>query len=150
MDVQGFDDMDAMFAAMNAAEDAANDGLLPAQVAIRDAVEERVYWVRAIAAYDLVIYGEVPPSAETQKRADFDVAENRQRGYLTGVAYSAAVGEDGEPGDTHVSQVIPIDAETFTMARGLGFPDFGSLTLDANLALARRLAEHEKQALGRP
>jgi len=144
MGVQGFDSLDGMFAAMGEMEDAANARLTPVQVALRDATEQRVYWARAIPDWDLVIYGEVPPNAETQEGADFDVDENRGRGYLTGTAYSAATGEHGEPGDTHVSEVIAISDETFRLARDLGFPDWNQIREPDNFALATRLALHER------
>jgi hypothetical protein len=143
-DVQGFDTMDGMFAAMQDMEDAANADLTAVQVALRDSPEQTVYWVRAMPEWDLVIYGIVPPNAETQKGADFDVNENRARGYLTGTAYSAAVGEDGESGDTHVSQVIAINDETFRLAQTLGWPTFSMLRDPENLPLAHRLALHER------
>ena len=150
MDVQGFGSMDEAFAAMEAAEAAANERLTPGQVRLRDAVTETVYWAKAIPEWDLVIYGEVPPNAVTQEGADFDVDENRARGYLTGIAYSAAVGENGEPGDTHVSEVIAISAETFGLAKSLGFPDWSRLREPENFALGTLLAAHERETLGQP
>lgn len=143
-DVQGFDSVEGMFAAMGDMEDAANANLTAVQVALRDSPDRTVYWVRAIPEWDLVIYGIVPPNAETQKGAGFDVNENRARGYLTGVAYSSAVGEHGEPGDTHVSEVIAISDETFELAKSLGFPDWSHLMLEENRALGQRLALHER------
>ena len=142
-DVQGFDTMDGMFAAMQEMEDAANASLTAVQVALRDSGEQTVYWCRAIPEWDLVIYGIVPPNAETQKGADFDVNENRARGYLTGTAYSAAA-EHGESGDTHVSQVIAISDETFGLARTLGWPTFSMLREEESRPLAQRLALHER------
>jgi hypothetical protein len=141
-------DLDGMFAAMGDMEDAANARLTPGQIRLRDAVDETVYWVRAIPDWDLVIYGVVPPNAETQEGAGFDVDENRKRGYLTGVAYSTAEGEDGAPGDTHVAEVIAITAETFEVARSLGFPDYSQLRLAVNMPLGRLLAAHERETLG--
>jgi hypothetical protein len=153
MDVQGSDNLDGMFAEMAEAEDAANARLTPGQVRLRDAVDETVYFANAKPEYDLVIYGVVPPNAETQKGADFNVNENRARGYLTGIAYSSAVGEDGEPGDTHVSEVIQITEETFEAAKSLGFPDWSQLLHPQNMetvSLGRYLARHERETLGRP
>jgi hypothetical protein len=150
MDVQGFDSMDEAVAAMNVAEAAANERLTPGQVRLRDNVAETTYWAHAIPEWDLVIYGTAPPNAETQKGAGFDVNENRARGYLTGIAYSPAVGEDGEPGDTHVSQVVPIDRTTFLLAKMLGWPTFSQLRADENnLVLAALLAKQERESLGR-
>lgn len=142
-------DLDGMFAAMADMEDAANARLTPGQIRLRDNTTETVYWARAMPDWDLVIYGVVPPNAETQKGAGFDVNENRARGYLTGVAYSSAVGVDGEPGDTHVADVIPIAAETFEVARMLGFPDWTGLRDPANMPLGVTLAAHERESLGR-
>jgi len=139
------DELDGMFAAMADMEDSANARLTPVQVALRDATEQHVYWAQAIPEWDLVIYGVVPPNAETQKGAGFDVDENRKRGYLTGTAYSTATGEHGESGDKHVSEVIAISEETFQLARDLGFPDWSQLLHNSeNLPLGMRLALHEK------
>jgi hypothetical protein len=134
---------------MESAESAANLRLSPGQIRLRDAVEETVYWACAKPDWDLVIYGVVPPVAETQKGADFNVIENRARGYLTGIAYSTAVPEYGESGDTHVIEVIQIPAETFEYAKSLGFPDWSQLTLPENAHLGRLLAAHERETLGR-
>jgi hypothetical protein len=148
--VQGFDSMDEMFEVMGRAENDANARLTAVQVALRDTTDQTVYWARAIPEWDLVIYGIVPPNAETQKGADFDVNENRARGYLTGVAYSATPGaEDGEPGDTHVSEVIAITEETFQLARSLGWPDYSQMRLEENRALGQRLSLHERATLAR-
>jgi hypothetical protein len=149
MDVQGFNSMDEMFAAMNAAELAANERLTAGQVRLRDAVTETGYWAQAIPEHDLVIYGETPPTAETQKGAGFDVNANRKRGYLTGTAYSAAVGENGESGDTHVSQVIPIPRTTFLVAKSLDWPTFSQLHEYDNRTLGALLAAAERESLGR-
>jgi hypothetical protein len=146
-DVQGFGSMDGMLAAMRKFEDIANSRLLPGQARLRDATTERCYFARAMPDYDLVIYGIVPPNAETQEEDGFNVDENRTRGYLTGIAYSTAVGEDGEPGDTHVSQVTPISEETFRLAQRLGFPDWQGIRETDNRDLARRLAQHEQESM---
>jgi hypothetical protein len=142
MDVQGFDSLDEMFAAMAASEDIANLRITPGQARLRDATTETVYWAQAVPEYDLVIYGKTPPNAETQKGAGFDVDDNRERGYLTGIAYSADL-EDGEPGDTHVSQVIPISLHTFTVAEALDWPRFSALREGDNRILGAALAQHE-------
>jgi len=135
--------MEEAFAEMEAAEASANADLTAVQVALRDSTEQTVYWVRAIPDWDLVIYGIVPPNAETQKGADFNVDENRARGYLTGTAYSAAT-ERGESGDTHVSQVIAVSEETFRLAEMLGWPTFSMLREEENRPLGQRLYLHER------
>lgn len=145
----GDEALDGMFAAMADMEDAANANLTPGQIRLRDQTDVTVFWCRAIPDWDLVTYGVVPPIAETQKGCDFDVAENRKRGYLTGTAYSTAVGTSGEYGDQHVAEVIAIDEFTFDLAKSLGFPDYSQLRLAENHDLGRRLAAHERETLGR-
>jgi hypothetical protein len=144
--VQGFDNMDEMFSAMAAAEDAANFTLTPGQIALRDDVESTRHWAQAIPDYDMVIYGATPPIAEIEAREPgFDVADNRERGYLTGVAFSVDT-PTGESGDTHVSQVIPISAETFALAKSLDWPTWSMLREREQRDLATRLAGHEADA----
>jgi len=86
--VQSFGSMDEMMATMAAAEDEANPHLTPGQIRMRDDIVSTTYWAQALPDIDVVIYGRTPPVAETQKGADFDVADNRERGYLTGTAFS--------------------------------------------------------------
>lgn len=148
MYVESFDSTEDAFAAMDAAEDAANSRLTPGQIRLRDDVEHVRYWVQAIPEYDLVIYGKVPPIAEVQPGAGFDVAENRQRGYLTGTAFSN-VEPTGEHGDTHVSQVVPITPTEFVLAQRLGWPDYAALRTINDLGhrvLGQRLAQCEQEA----
>lgn len=146
--IQGFDNMDEMYAAMAAAEDAANLHLTPGQIRLRDDTDHVRYFVKVVAEWGLVIYGRVPPIAETQASADFDVADNRERGYLTGTAFSNAVSERGEHGDTHVSEVVPITPTEFVMAERLGWPDFDALVATPEgQILGRRLAACEEAAL---
>ena len=52
--------MDEMFAAMSAAEAAANARLRPEQQAIRDATAERSYWFRPAAELGCTIFGDTP------------------------------------------------------------------------------------------
>jgi len=125
--VQGFDSMDEAMAAMAASEDAANRGLLPGQIRARDAVTETVHWAQVVVDWDMIIYGKTPPIADILARdPGFDVKDNRERGYLTGTAYSQ-VEPDGEPGDTHVSQVVPITPEIFARAESKGWPSFSEV-----------------------
>src|SRR5262245_66322326 len=116
MDVTGYNSLEEMFAAMNEAEDAANAGLLPGQIALRDDVENTRYWAQNRPEWDMVIYGVAQPNFIVKRSASFDVDENRSRGYLTGTAYSNAQPE-GEYGDTHVSEVVPISKAMFDLAR---------------------------------
>jgi hypothetical protein len=144
--VEGFDSMDEAFMAMDVMEDIANLDLTPAQIALRDDVENTRHWAQALPDIDLVIYGIVPPVADIMaKDPGFNVVENRARGYLTGTAYSAD-DERGDPHDMHVSQVIPISGKTFMLAKGLKWPTFSMLLERENRELGRRLAEHEREA----
>jgi hypothetical protein len=146
--VEGFDNLDDMFAAMGAAEDVANHRLSPGQERLRDNTLVTGYWAQALPDIDLVVYGKTPPSAETQVGAGFDVAENRARGYLTGIGFSADC-PYGEGGDTHVSQVVPITERVFVMAQLLRFPTYSMLREDYNIILGVALAECERLSLGR-
>lgn len=143
--VQGFDSMDDAMAAMAASEDAANRGLLPGQIRARDEVTKTLHWAQVVTDWDMIIFGQTPPIAEIAERdPGFDVAENRERGYLTGTAYSQ-VEPDGEAGDTHVSQVVPIDAEVFTLAQAAGWPSFSQVRTEPGLSiLLQRLAMAEQ------
>ena len=147
--VEGFDSLDDMFAAMGVAEDAANADLLPGQIQLRDDVTTRRYWAHPLPEIDLIVYGVTPPIAEIQPDAGFDVAENRARGYLTGTGYSPAVSSRGEPGDTHVSQVVPISEETFRLAESLNWPTWSMMMEPEQRDLGRALARHEADSLCR-
>lgn len=146
--VQSFDNLDEMTAYMAAQEDMANGQLSPGQIALRDDVETTRYWVRAIPDWDLVIYGKADTVADVRASGvDFDPVDNRERGYLTGTAYSASEPE-GEYGDTHVFDVIPITDMVFRLAQGLGWPTYSMLHEREMVPLARALAESERLALG--
>jgi hypothetical protein len=146
--VEGFDNLDEMFASMAAHEDEANRRLLPGQVRLRDDAENETFWAQPAPDIDLVIYGVAQPTFVVQRSADFDAADNRERGYLTGTAYSAATGaETGEYGDTHVSQVIPITRTVFRLAQTLGWPDWSRLVNDPECrTLGALLAKAEQDA----
>lgn len=145
MHVEGFDSMDQMMSAMAAHEDEANRHLTPGQVRLRDDVENTRHWAQALPDYDLVVYGIAQPNFIVKRSADFDVEDNRVRGYLTGTAYS--VGEaSGEYGDTHVSQVVPISEDVFLMAQMLGWPTWSGLHEQDNAPLAASLALAEQEA----
>jgi hypothetical protein len=134
--------MDEMMATMAAAEDEANRHLTPGQIRLRDNVDQVNYWAQVVLDWDMVIYAETPTVATIAEGSDFDVKDNRERGYLTGTAYSTAE-PDGEFGDTHVSQVIPIDKDTFDLARLLGWPSYSALREPDNQMLARMLSVNE-------
>lgn len=57
MHVETYDSMESMQAAMAAAEQAANERLLPAQIALRDAADHDVYWVRPAPEFGCLIFG---------------------------------------------------------------------------------------------
>ena len=111
--VRMFDSWDAAMAAMQADEDAANARLTRSQRALRDAADQTVYAVAVHYDGDLVVFHVIPPAEDAALRA---------RGYLTGTAYSAWE-PDGEHGDVHVSQVMPISRLTFVVAREEGWPN---------------------------
>ena len=143
MQVEGFNSMDEMMATMAASEDAANRSLTPGQIQLRDDVESTRHWAQALPEIDMVIYGVTPSVSEIiAAGAGFDVTDNRERGYLTGTGYSVDCPR-GESGDTHVSQVVPISAKTFHLAKGLDWPTWSMLRESDNRELGRRLAEHE-------
>jgi len=141
-----FNSIEEAFEAMDAAEQAANENLKPAQIELRDDVENRRYWVRAVPEWDLVIYGVAWTNAEVQPGADFDAAANRARGYLTGQAYSVDT-PHGEHGDTHVAQVLPIDAETFEAAKAADWPTYTGLRDPEYVELTVRLSHAEARML---
>lgn len=128
-----FDNMEDMHAAMRAAEEAANTRLTAAQIDLRDDTQQTRYWARVVPEYDLVVFGkafseeeayqsEVRAGATPEQAAQSrnGIRESRQRGYLFGIAFST-VEPDGELGDTHVFNVVPISRDTFDRARWLGW-----------------------------
>jgi|SRR4051812_12536479 hypothetical protein len=147
--VQSFDSLDDMMAAMAAAEDIANARLTPGQIALRDDMGHTRYWARALPDYDLVVYGRAETTGYLATcGVGFDPTDNRERGYLTGTAFSAWE-PGGEFGDTHVADVIPIDFLVFESAKAKGWPTYSMLHEDERCrSLARMLAISERQALG--
>jgi hypothetical protein len=144
--VEGFDNMDEMFAAMAAHEDNANRNMLPGQIRLRDDNENETFWAQPLPDIDLVVYGVAQPNFVVQRSAGFDAADNRERGYLTGTAYSAGA-DTGEYGDTHVSQVIPITRTVFRLAQMLDWPDWSRLVSDPDCrTLGALLAQAEQAA----
>lgn len=130
MEMREYNSLEEMQADMRAATDAANEGLYPAQIRMRDAVDTDSYWARLIPEYgNLWIFGECWSAARSRQsevdcgadaeEADYTagvLAESRRDGYLFGRCYSI-VEPDGEIGSTHVSQVCPISKELFEDAR---------------------------------
>lgn len=146
--VESFDNMDEAAAYMAAHEDMANAQLSPGQIALRDDTGHTRHWARAIPDWDLVIYGEAE-SIDTLRAngVEFDPVDNRERGYLTGTAYSAHE-PTGEYGDTHVFDVIPITARVYRLAETLGWPTYSMLHEEEYRTLAALLAGAEREALG--
>lgn len=137
---QSFDSFDAMMDAMAEAEQAANDKLFAAQIALRDDIEQPRYWYRWADEIDLHIFGEAY-SREQQHESD-EATERwvdvRKRGYLYGKAFSVYE-PDGELGDTHAATVLPITKAQFELARTQEWKvEQGD---DLNVALALRVAD---------
>ncbi len=133
MSMLGFDNWDDAIEHMREVERQLEGTLTPSQRALRlDRGHDR-YWMR-FTDYGFEIFGIAWSDATL--RADIekacatyggDVDEememfegNRERGYLTGYAWSEVLPE-GEGGDTHVSQVVPISKEMFERARAAGW-----------------------------
>lgn len=147
--IESFDNLDDMFAKMGEMEDEANARLTPGQIRLRDDLTRITYWVRAIPDWDLVVYGRAE-TVDVLRSAgvSFDPIENRARGYLTGTAFSATE-PTGEFGDTHVADVVPINALVFEAARYHGWPTWSMLHEDEYRILAQSLAIAERKSLGR-
>lgn len=143
--VIGFDSLEEADAYMAQAEAEANARLTPGQIALRDDVENTRYWAQALPDLDLVIYGIAQPNFIVARSADFDVVENRQRGYLTGAAYSLGA-TTGDYGDKHASEVVPISEDVFLMAQMLGWPGWSDLHEQDNAPLASALAIAERDS----
>lgn len=147
--VESFGSAEEMFAAMTEREAAANEGLLPNQIALRDDVEHTRVWLRLLpdGAGVLPIFGWSWSLREASGRersyyepktdnpdvaiadefgaAEFasiveGLRERRTRGYLYGECFSV-VEPDGELGDTHVSSVWPLTEEAFAEAKAHGW-----------------------------
>lgn len=147
MHIESFDNLDDMFKRMDDLTTAANERLTPGQVMLRDDVENTRYWAQPAPDMDLVVYGVAQPNSIVKRSCDFDVDENRARGFLTGTAYSAWTGgSNGEWGDTHVSQVVPINRETFEAALEAGCPSWSMLRETEHAELGRVLAQFEKRS----
>lgn len=136
-------DLAELMAHMRRREDAANLATRPEQRALI-AATETVYWMRFVSTYNVSIFGEswsLREAIEKERKfytldeagmpADPDgrlelmsisagLRERRERGFLFGRCYSVLEPE-GEIGDTHVSQVMPISRETFEEFRANGW-----------------------------
>jgi len=123
MSVQGFDNIDDMFAWMRSQEEAANTRVTPDQAEIGYGA----YWMRPYE--DIVIFGYVPTQTEREASeralgADDEeieyqretLADSHARGYRYGKAYSV-IEPEGEWGSTHISTMIQITQEQFTQAK---------------------------------
>ncbi len=142
--VRTFGSLEEMQAYMAGAEKAANEGLRPEQIALRDAIDT-VWWIRPYPEMSIMIFGETfgpakqlaneleyikdglaaPEGSEERVEAEREAAyyrqempERRARGYLSGRAYSV-IEPRGEIGDTHVANAWPISREAFEQAREL-------------------------------
>lgn len=147
MHIESFDSLDDMFARMDALTEAANERLTPGQIMLRDDVDNTRYWAQPVPDQDLVVFGVAQPNFLVKRSASFDVDENRARGFLTGTAYDVHTGpSNGEYGDTHVSQVVPINRETFEAAQAAGFPSWSMLGTSKFIELGRVLAQFEKRS----
>lgn len=141
--VESFGSFEEMLDVMGARERAANDALTDTQRALRDDTTHDRHWLRLYPFHGdvLPIFGESwsLPHAMRRERAYYpdDIAsdvfalaeygsiveglhDRRARGYLYGECFSV-VEPDGELGDTHASQVLPISPEAFAEARDGGW-----------------------------
>jgi hypothetical protein len=148
MTVQAFDSFDDMQKAMSEAEDRANASLRPAQIALRDDLDNAHYWVSP--APDCLAFGwtysfkemceasakyvpDIPADdasaivkadyAEGLDEARYEIVvaiDSRKRGYLRGVTYTI-YDPKGDYHDAHVASVMPISKEAFEEARAAGW-----------------------------
>jgi hypothetical protein len=135
-DLIAFDSWDDAQRHMREVEAQLDGQLTPIQRAVKDAADVPHYWMQ-FTSYGFDIFGRTFSRDELiadVKRAfakyggdDEELAgeiamydDVRERGYLTGNAYSVACPE-GELGDTHVSQIIPISEAMFESARASGW-----------------------------
>lgn len=122
-----FDDLDDAFESMRKNEEEANANLLPAQ----GNVVWGSYWVRPYD--DILVFGyvftpeenissevEAGSTPEELKYTVKRLRESYTRGYRYGRCHSILCPE-GELGDTHLSQVLPVTAEVFETGRRQGW-----------------------------
>lgn len=156
MGIESFDNVEDMFASMNAAEDAANANLTPAQATIGWGD----YWIRVLNEYDLVIFGQVrtidelraqlEEMAVPQDEIDSEVQmtlDSYKRGYRFGMAYSVAC-VDGELGDTHIADMLgAISEDEFKAAQNAGWELREALVMSPTLR--ETIMSHLAAAIGR-
>jgi len=122
---QVFDDVDEMFEAIGKGVDAAKARATPRQ----NAITYGDYWMRAFE--DFLIFGRITPEAElwateaelgaSEEELEWEMASmkaNYDNGFRFGRAYSV-VEPEGELGDTHVCDMVPITEEEFNQSKGL-------------------------------
>jgi hypothetical protein len=125
MTVQSFDNAEDMFAAINRGVEAAKRRATPRQWAI----SYGDYWLRTFEGF--IIAGRITPEAELwgaeeELGASGEELEEERRmmedsyadGFRFGKAWSIACPE-GELGDTHISDMIPITKEEFEQLKDL-------------------------------
>jgi hypothetical protein len=123
--VQTFDDVDEMFAAISRGVEAAKKRATAKQ----NAISYGDYWLRAYD--DILIFGHITPedelwAAELELGASEEeieaeramMAASYDDGFRFGRAYSIICPE-GELGDTHVCDMIPITKEEFEESKDL-------------------------------
>jgi hypothetical protein len=122
---QVFDDVDEMFEAIGKGVDAAKARATPKQ----NAITYGDYWVRVWE--DILIAGHITPQEElwateaelgaSEEELEWEMASmkaNYDNGFRFGRAYSV-IEPNGELGDTHVSEMVPITEEEFKQLKGL-------------------------------
>ncbi len=167
-----FDSLEAAQAWMASQTMAANENLAPWQRDLLTKIDETVYWVRVVRDYgNLPIFGVTPSlkdgmagelrcydkadgggkaerveDLDADDRAEYEYsaksfAENRARGYLFSRCYSF-IEPDGELGDTHAINVLPITEALFEQGKANGWQ------IDEALRLA--VADHLRTLSARP
>lgn len=153
MSVQAFGSFEEMQQAMADAEDAANAGLHPLQIALRDDIDTPRYYVGM--APDCLFFGhaysrvEVYEAAakyvserdsedhdESIDEARYEIAvamDTRPRGYLRGINFTVYE-PDGDYHDAHVAEVWPITEEAFNEAKAAGWKAVAAPWADDSLA----------------
>jgi len=120
-----FDDVDEMFAAISRGVEAAKYRATPRQ----NSITYGDYWLRVFE--DFLIFGHITPEAElwateaelgaSEEELEWEMASmkaNYDNGFRFGRAYSI-VEPDGELGDTHVCDMVPITEEEFNQSKDL-------------------------------
>jgi hypothetical protein len=145
--IQFFDDIDDMFAALDKGVKKANDMTLPRQKLI----QYGDYWMRMWE--DLIIFGRISTTEELDAEerrlgaTEEEIAYEHEamdysysRGFRFGRAYSI-VEPTGELGDTHISQMVPITKEEFEDAKRLNWDADAVIASDWFIGAIERLGE---------